>query len=101
MSQPFRIIICGAGIAGLSAGIGLARLGHEIVILESAHKLSPAGVGIHVPPNATLVLDRWGFLEKFSRVAITPAGFKFRRYADGSVLAQSGQQKPENALKTP
>ena len=99
--QHLKILIAGAGIAGLCAAIGLAKQGHEVVLLEGAHRLSPVGAGIHVPPNATLVLEHWNILEKFRDVAITPSGFVFRRYQDSSVLAQPKPRSPAVAPATP
>ncbi|USW54856.1 Putative FAD-binding domain, FAD/NAD(P)-binding domain superfamily [Septoria linicola] len=99
--QRFKVLIAGAGKAGLCTAIGLAKQGHEVVLLDSAHKLSPVGAGIHVPPNATLILERWNILERFRHVAISPSGFIFRRYDDSSVLAQPKPSVPSTAQKTP
>lgn len=96
MALKLDIVVCGAGIAGLCAGISLARLGHSIVILESAHELSPVGAGIHLPPNATLLLKEWGVLEQLADSAVVPQGFNFRRYADSTVLARAGGSTSES-----
>ncbi|KAJ8115548.1 hypothetical protein OPT61_g2835 [Boeremia exigua] len=101
MSGTFKIIICGAGIAGLCAGIALGRQGHQIIILERAQALSPVGAGIHLPPNATLLLEEWGILEKLQGKAVVPAGFTFRRYRDSFVLARSGFTNGRTMLSTP
>lgn len=100
MSAKFRIIICGAGIAGLCAGIALGRQGHEVIIFERAQRLSPVGASIHVPPNATFLLKEWGLLEKFQGKTVVPGGFVFRRYADSSVLARC-EFNGENHFSTP
>ena len=101
MSGKLTIIICGAGIAGLCAGIALATQGHKVIILERASELSPTGAGIHLPPNATLLLKQWSILDKLESKAVVPAGFVFRRYEDSSVLAQSRASKPKKAPATP
>lgn len=95
MTQTLKleVIICGAGIAGLCAGIALAKQGHQVIILERAQALSPAGAGIHLPPNATLLLKEWDILDKLAGKAVVPAGFVFRRYADSSVLARAAEKK--------
>lgn len=99
--EKLTTIVCGAGIAGLCAGIALSKVGHKVIILERAHELSPTGAGIHLPPNATLLLKEWGILDKLASQAVAPAGFVFRRYADSSVLAMSGSSKPKAAPATP
>lgn len=93
-TATFKVVICGAGIAGLCAGIGLAKQGNSVTILESAQELAAVGIGIHLPPNATLVLRHFGLLEKFSEDAIHPTSFVFRRWADGSVIGKVPVQRP-------
>jgi salicylate hydroxylase len=101
MADNLTIIVCGAGIAGLCAGIALAKQEHKVIILERASELSPMGAGIHLPPNATLLLKQWGILEKLESRAVAPAGFVFRRYGDSSALARSGSNKSKEAPATP
>ena len=101
MPSKFKIVICGAGIAGLCAGIALGKQGHDIIILERADALSPAGAGIHIPPNATLLLKEWGLLERLQEKAVVPAGFVFRRYADSSILARSKFTSDRSSSSTP
>lgn len=94
--QTFNIAICGAGIAGLCAGIGLAQQGHKVTILESAHELHPVGIGIHLPPNATLVLKHFGLLDKISHDAIYPSTFAMRRWDDNRVLGSTPETKDQS-----
>jgi len=56
-----RAIVVGAGIAGLSAAIGLRRAGWDVTVLERSRFKNEIGAAISVPPNATMVLDQWGF----------------------------------------
>jgi 2-polyprenyl-6-methoxyphenol hydroxylase-like FAD-dependent oxidoreductase len=55
-----RVVVVGGGIAGLSAAIGLLRTGHEVVVLERAARIEPAGAGITLFGNAMRALDRLG-----------------------------------------
>lgn len=54
-------IVVGAGIAGLSATVALRRAGWDVTVLERSRFKNEIGAAITVPPNATMVLDRWGF----------------------------------------
>ncbi len=57
-------IIIGAGIGGLSTAIALKMRNIDVKIFEAANKLSPVGAGILVPPNAMIILDRYGLANK-------------------------------------
>ncbi|KAL4804580.1 FAD/NAD(P)-binding domain-containing protein [Aspergillus unguis] len=62
-----KIIIVGAGIAGLAAGISVRRKGHDVQIFERSSLLREVGAAIHVSPNASRVLINWGFDIKRAR----------------------------------
>lgn len=55
-----RVVVVGAGIGGLSVAVGLRHGGHEVIVLERAPRLEPAGAGITLFANAMAVLDRLG-----------------------------------------
>lgn len=58
-----RVIVIGGGIGGLAAAIGLRRTGHDVVVLERAPRIDPAGAGITLFANAMRGLDRFGVRE--------------------------------------
>jgi salicylate hydroxylase len=64
-----RILIIGAGIAGLAAALALARKGHEVRVLERADGLHAVGAGLQLGPNAMRVLGEIGLAD-----AVTAAG---------------------------
>ncbi|KAA6406432.1 MAG: salicylate hydroxylase [Lasallia pustulata] len=69
-----EIIIVGAGIAGLSAGIGLRRAGHKVTILEQSSLLHETGAAITITPNASRVLRAWDFDVESSRMVAISTG---------------------------
>ncbi|QSZ29965.1 hypothetical protein DSL72_004483 [Monilinia vaccinii-corymbosi] len=66
-----KVIVVGAGIAGLSAAIGLRRAGHEVLILDKSSLAHEVGAAIHVQPNASRIIAQWGF--DFQRARLVTA----------------------------
>lgn len=56
------VAIVGAGIAGLTAALCLARKGIASHILEQADRLEEVGAGLQISPNASGILARLGVL---------------------------------------
>ncbi|KAI1755411.1 hypothetical protein F4782DRAFT_404198 [Xylaria castorea] len=54
-----KVIIIGAGIGGLGAGVALNRAGHDVEIYEASSFLNEVGAAIHVAPNFSRVLKSW------------------------------------------
>lgn len=55
-----NVIIAGAGISGLAAGIALRRTGHQVTIYERSALNNEIGAAIQVPPNVSRILIPWG-----------------------------------------
>ncbi|WP_345029657.1 FAD-dependent monooxygenase [Ravibacter arvi] len=68
------IVIIGAGIGGLTAGIILKGLGYRVRIYESAPEIRPVGAGIAIANNAMQVYESIGLAGK-----ITHAGHRISR----------------------
>lgn len=84
--HPLKVIIVGAGIAGLTVALGLKKAGHEVLILERVHEISEVGAGIQVAPNAARILDRLGLLDKVMEKANILEENSLRRYANNQEL---------------
>ncbi|CUM67402.1 uncharacterized protein PRCAT00005096001 [Priceomyces carsonii] len=50
--DPLKILICGAGIGGLSAAITFRLQGHDVEMFEQSRFACEIGAAIHLPPNA-------------------------------------------------
>lgn len=56
-TENFRIIVCGAGVAGLSAAIALRAPGRQILVLEQSKLAREIGATISLQPNASRILQ--------------------------------------------
>ena len=66
--------VAGAGIAGLTLALALAKFGAAVVVLERNAVISEFGAGLQVSPNARHVLDRLGLDSALTARSLEPAG---------------------------
>lgn len=81
-----KVIIVGAGIAGLSLAISLTRHNHQVVLVESAPQLAELGAGIQLTPQAIKYLFKWGLKDDLLAESIVPDCMYIRHYQDGRLL---------------
>lgn len=74
------IYIAGAGIAGLTLALALAKFGATVVVLERNPKVQEVGAGLQISPNARHVLDRLGVDRALHAVAFEPKGIDVYPY---------------------
>ncbi|KAA0099577.1 FAD-binding protein [Mycolicibacterium sp. P1-18] len=65
-----RILICGAGMAGLSAGITLGNTGHDVTIVERAQHLRVNGSPIDIRGDSLAVARRMGILGDIAALSV-------------------------------
>ena len=53
-----KIAIIGAGVAGLSTGLLLRRLGCDVTIFEKDKSIKKEGAGIQITSNGLFVLEK-------------------------------------------
>jgi FAD-dependent urate hydroxylase len=58
--DQLKVVIIGAGMGGLTAGLALRQAGYEIEIYDRVPALLPAGAGVSLWSNGVKVLDRLG-----------------------------------------
>lgn len=83
----FNVIVCGGGLGGLAAAIGLKKKGHQVTILEGSAALNEVGAGIQMPPNSVKILKEYGIFDKFEKYVTRPNNIILRRYDTGAALS--------------
>src|SRR4029078_9502285 len=76
MAQPRHVIIAGAGIAGLTAALALARAGIRWSAYEQTGRLEETGAGVQLSPNGSRVLIALGLRERLASVAVAPKAIR-------------------------
>jgi len=74
MGAPRTIYIAGAGIAGLTLALALAKFGLHVVVLERNESVSEFGAGLQISANARKVLDNLGLSQAIAEKSFTPEG---------------------------
>ncbi|KAK5989206.1 FAD-dependent monooxygenase OpS4-like protein [Cladobotryum mycophilum] len=96
-----RIIIVGAGIAGLSLAISLAQSGRKVRLLDSAAQLAEIGAGIQMTPQAVKYLFKWGLKDDILAESLVPSRMHVRDSKDGSLLCATRLHEFEKRYEAP
>jgi salicylate hydroxylase len=88
MAPARHVIIAGAGIAGLTATLALARAGIRVTVFEQAEKLEETGAGLQLSPNATRVLIALGLRERLETVAVAPQAIRVMAGGSGREIVR-------------
>lgn len=87
---PFRVIVVGGGVAGLTASHCLQRAGIDHVVLEKDNAVAPPeGASIAIYPQGARILDQIGCLDSVY-AAGEPQDLWYNRRADGKVTGTNG-----------
>ena len=78
-----KVLIAGAGIAGLVAGLALLQRGIEVEIFEQASELRELGAGVQLSANGTRVLIALGLEQAMLGIASEPSGKQIRLFSTG------------------
>jgi len=66
--------VAGAGIAGLTLALALAKFGATVIVLERNQTISEFGAGLQISPNARKILNDLGLDEALTARSLEPAG---------------------------
>ena len=68
------VYIAGAGIAGLTLALALAKFGASVVVLERHAGIQEFGAGLQISPNARRVLNQLGLDRQLAAHSFEPKG---------------------------
>ncbi|MHA6297878.1 FAD-dependent monooxygenase [Devosia sp. CAU 1758] len=74
-------VIAGAGIAGMTMALALAKFGATVVVLERSPNVQEFGAGLQISPNARHALNRLGLSDALQRASLEPRALDV--YAQG------------------
>ena len=83
------VIVVGAGIAGLTCALSLARSGHRVCIIEKRTHLEEVGAGLQLSPNASRILIDLGLGKALMRAACEPLSLDVVLGRNGKRLARA------------
>ena len=79
-SSGRTIYIAGAGVAGMTLALALAKFGATVVIAERNKKVQEVGAGLQISPNARRVLNQLGLDKAIAAKSFEPAGIDVHPY---------------------
>jgi salicylate hydroxylase len=83
-----RILIAGAGLGGLTAGLSLLRHGFDVEIYDQAPRLGEVGAGVQISANASRVLHALGLGDALARIGLKPTERETRLWNTGRTWTQ-------------
>lgn len=83
-----KIIIIGAGMGGLTAGIALKRLGYEVHIYEQVREIKPVGAAISVWSNGVKCLNYLGLSKQVTALGGNMENMAYMDGFSGTTMTQ-------------
>lgn len=98
-----RVLVIGAGFAGLTAAIECHRQGHDVTVVDKFSELRTLGDIISLAPNSARIIARWpGVPEKFEPISLRPlhGGLTIKAGLTGDTLLHQIWSPEEEAWGT-
>jgi hypothetical protein len=93
-SSRIRVIVVGAGFAGLTAAIECHRKGHDVLLLESFPELKILGDIISFAPNSGRIFQRWpGVDDQLNPIIHKSDGLLIKTYLGETLTRQTWEKE--------
>ena len=87
--KPFRVVVVGAGVTGLTASHALQKAGIDHVVLEKGDEAAPSlGTSIAIYPHGSRLLEQFGCL-KAAEATTAPYKRYVSRMPDGKIVTDN------------
>lgn len=87
--KPFRVIVVGGGVTGLTASHVLSKAGIDHVVLERCEDAGPvSGASIAIYPHGARILEQIGCLPAMKKIT-SPMDRLVNRRPDGSEVMEN------------
>ena len=87
--KPFKVIVVGAGVTGLTASHALSKANIDHVVLERGVDAAPSlGTSIAIYPHGARLLEQFGCL-KAAEATTAPYKRMVNRTPDGKVIVEA------------
>ncbi|KAH8645851.1 putative FAD-dependent monooxygenase [Tricladium varicosporioides] len=86
--NPFRVIVVGGGVGGLTAAHALSKAGIDYVVLEKGFIAPPIGASIGIYPHGSRILRQLGVLQAVADECL-PLGKSINLLPNGTAIAKS------------
>jgi salicylate hydroxylase len=93
MASGRTIYIAGAGIAGMTLALALAKFGATVVVMERNPRIQEVGAGLQISPNARRILNQLGLDRAVAAKSFEPLAIDVHPYraAEPVVSLELGQ----------
>jgi salicylate hydroxylase len=88
MPDHLPVVVVGAGIAGLTLSLCLARAGVRVTVIDRAQELREVGAGLQLSPNASAILFHLGLGSALDATGIRPEAIAIRDGASGHLIVR-------------
>lgn len=86
MPDHLPVVVIGAGIAGLTLSLCLARAGVRVTVIDKAPELREVGAGLQLSPNASSILFHLGLGSALDATGVRPEAVTIRDGASGRLI---------------
>src|SRR5256885_1532440 len=94
-----KAIVCGSGVAGLSAAIALGLRGWAVSVYERSSTVREIGAGIFIKGNGLRVLEGFGLLDRIRRDCVVLRAARTPLSGAIRVLVPRSSHETENIVR--